>query len=52
MGKLGRNRVTALLKGDLERPSDSDGIIYIALDPNDGWKILLAKELKEAGLTI
>jgi predicted nucleotide-binding protein len=52
MGKLGRDRVSALLKGDIERPSDSDGIVYIALDPNDGWKILLAKELKEAGLLV
>ena len=52
MGRLGREHVCALLKGDIERPSDSDGIIYIALDPNDGWKILLAKELKEAGLNI
>lgn len=52
MGRLGREHVCALLKGDIELPSDSDGIIYIALDPNDGWKILLAKELKGAGLEI
>jgi len=52
MGKLGRNYVCALLKGNIEIPSDSDGIIYIALDPNDGWRILLAKELKDAGLNI
>lgn len=52
MGRLGRSHVCVLLKGDIERPSDSDGIIYVALDPNDGWKILLAKELKEVGLEI
>ena len=52
MGKLGRKNVCALLKGDLERPSDYDGIIYIALDPNDGWKILLAKEMKESGMAV
>jgi predicted nucleotide-binding protein len=52
MGKLGRKNVCALLKDNIERPSDSDGIIYIALDPNDGWKILVAKELKEAGLKV
>ena len=52
MGKLGRKNVCALLKGDIERPSDYDGIIYIALDPNDGWKILLAKEMKESGILI
>jgi len=49
-GRLGRTKVCALLKGDLERPSDSDGICYISLDPTDGWKNLLAKEMKEAGL--
>lgn len=49
-GKLGRKNVCALLKGDIERPSDYDGIIYIGFDLNDGWKMLLAKELKEAGL--
>jgi predicted nucleotide-binding protein len=40
------------LKGGVERPSDYDGIIYIASDPNDGWKILLAKEMKESGISI
>lgn len=52
MGKLGRENVCALLKGDIERPSDYDGIIYIAIDPNGGWKILLAKEMKESGITV
>jgi predicted nucleotide-binding protein len=52
MAKLGRENVCALLKGDLERPSDYDGIIYIALDPNGGWKILLAKEMKESGIAV
>jgi predicted nucleotide-binding protein len=51
-GKLGRKNVCALLKGDIELPSDNDGIIYIAIDKKDGWKMLLAKELKEAGLDI
>lgn len=49
-GKLGRKNVCALLNGDIERPSDYDGIIYIGFDNNDGWKMLLAKELKQAGL--
>ncbi len=33
LGKLGRNRVAALRKGELEKPSDYDGVIYIPLDP-------------------
>jgi predicted nucleotide-binding protein len=52
MGKLGRKKVAAILRGAIERPSDYDGIIYIAYDFNDGWKLLLAKELKEAGLDV
>jgi len=52
MGKLGRNKVCAIVRGDIELPSDSDGILYVAYDPNDGWKLLLAKELKEAGLDV
>jgi predicted nucleotide-binding protein len=50
MGKLGRNKVCALIKSNIERPSDYDGVIYIAIDNSDGWKLLLVKELKQAGL--
>lgn len=49
-GKLGRKNVCALLNGDIERPSDYDGVIYLGFDNNDGWKMLLAQELKQAGL--
>ncbi len=49
-GKLGRSNVCAIVKGDIELPSDSDGVIYIGFDNNGGWKMILAKELKEAGL--
>lgn len=52
IGKVCRKNVCALLKGDIERPSDCDGIIYIGLAPNDGWKLLLVKEMKEVGLDI
>ena len=31
MGKLGRSKVCALVKGDVEMPSDIDGIVYIKL---------------------
>lgn len=52
MGKLGRKNVSAILRGDIERPSDYDGVVYIGYDLNDGWKLLLAKELKEAGMDV
>lgn len=49
---LGRNRVCVLLKGDVERPSDYDGVIYITLDDFGGWRMELAKEMKAAGLPV
>lgn len=52
IGKLGRERVCALSKGDVERPSDCDGILYVPLDNEDGWKIRLLRELKAAGFSV
>ena len=37
---------------DFELPSDYSGVVYTPLDSGGGWKILLAKELKAAGLKI
>lgn len=48
IGRLGPSRVAALVKGDVEKPSDFDGVGYIDLDPAGGWKRLLARELKAA----
>ncbi len=47
VGILGRNRVCAVYKGNLEIPSDYDGVAYIPLDKNDGWKLSLAREIKQ-----
>ena len=52
LGKFGRSRVCALVKGDVELPSDMSGVLYVPLDDNGGWKIRLANELSEAGFTI
>ena len=52
IGKLGRKRVCALVKGSIEMPSDSDGILYVPLDDNDGWKIKLIKELNAADFNL
>jgi hypothetical protein len=49
IGKLQPERVVALVKGDIERPSDFDGVVYISLDNTD-WRILLAKEFRAAGI--
>ena len=52
MGKLGRERVCPLSKGEIEKPSDIDGIAYVPMDNADGWQPKLAKEMKQAGLPI
>jgi predicted nucleotide-binding protein len=51
IGKLGPERVAALVKGDIERPSDFDGVVYISLDDGN-WKIELGRELQAAGYVI
>jgi len=52
IGKLGRGRVCALLKGDIEKPSDISGIIYKTIDDKGMWRIEVAKELDEAGYDV
>jgi predicted nucleotide-binding protein len=50
IGALGPGRVAAMVKGDIERPSDLDGVVYISLD-DGSWKDKLGRELEAAGLT-
>jgi hypothetical protein len=52
LGKLGRGRVCALYKGDVELPSDYSGIVYTALDDVGAWKTELVREIKAAGLDV
>lgn len=52
IGKLGRNRVAGLIKGDLEIPSDYSGVLYIPIDDAGIWQFLLIKELKSVGYEI
>ena len=52
IGRLGRKKVCALVKGDVEIPSDYAGVIYIQLDDNEGWKMKLLKELRDAGMDV
>jgi predicted nucleotide-binding protein len=51
MGKLGRGRVVALLKGELEHPSDYDGVNYVSMDEG-AWRLRLTQELQAAGLKV
>jgi Predicted nucleotide-binding protein containing TIR -like domain len=52
VGKLGRERVTVLYESGVERPSDIDGLAYIALDEAGGWKLQLIREMRAAGMDI
>lgn len=52
VGKLGRNRVIALNKENIETPSDINGVIYIPMDSNEGWQTKILQELIKAGYTI
>lgn len=49
MGYLGRQRVCALKRGELEIPSDYLGVVWVAMDTGNGWKQSLGQELEAAG---
>lgn len=52
IGRLGRDRVCALKRGDLEIPSDFGGVVYDSFDAGGGWKQALGRELQAAGFVI
>ncbi len=40
-----------MVKGEVEPPSDFDGVVYISFDEED-WRVKLGQELEAAGYTI
>lgn len=52
LGAIGRSRVCALYKGDLELPSDFQGVVYVHVDEGGSWKLSLAREIKQSGMEI
>ncbi len=48
-GRLGRERVCALVKGNIEMPSDFAGVVYTQMDDGGAWKTKLLQELAVAG---
>jgi len=52
IGKIGRNKVCALYKGDLELPSDISGVVWVPLDDGGAWKLAIGKEMRAAGLDV
>lgn len=52
IGKIGRDKVCALIKGDIETPNDISGVIYIKMDLADAWRYAIADEMKNAGYAV
>lgn len=48
-GKLGRNKVVALVETGVEVPGDLSGVVYISRNDGD-WQRQIVKEMQEAGL--
>lgn len=53
IGRLGRDRTFALMKDNVEIPSDISGVVYTPYDGADGaWRTKLVRELKALGYDI
>lgn len=52
LGKLGRTRVCTLYTEGVEIPSDFSGVLYIPFDPEGAWRLLLAREIRAAGIDV
>lgn len=50
IGHLERENVCALYKGEVQLPSDYDGMLYVPMDDRGAWKNDLARELKSVGI--
>ena len=53
--KLGRKRVVAIFEdvNNFEKPSDIDGVIYIAYNSNNSkWQFDIVRELLEVGYQV
>ncbi len=52
IGKLGRDKVCAFVKGEVETPGDITGVVYTKMDENGAWQLKLVQNLKAAGLEV
>jgi predicted nucleotide-binding protein len=52
IAKLGRRKVSALVKGNTEVPNHTNGVIYIPMDILNTWQIAINRELIRAGYNI
>ena len=49
---LGRSNVALLYQPGVERPSDTDGVVHIAIDAGGAWRISLTREIEGAGIQV
>jgi predicted nucleotide-binding protein len=52
IGKLGRSRVSAIIKDVVEIPNDISGVVYISMDSAKGWQEQLKVEMRAAGYPV
>jgi len=52
VGRIGRERVFALKRGDTVVPSDFSGVVYTDYDSGGAWRLTMAKELRAIGYDI
>lgn len=52
IGRLGRDRVCALVQEGVEIPGDMSGVVYKPLDSAGAWKTSILKEMQDAGITV
>ncbi|EJH6267030.1 nucleotide-binding protein [Vibrio cholerae] len=52
IGKLGRPRVCAVVKGDIETPNDISGVVYVGMDASLGWQDQLKLEMRNVGYNV
>ena len=53
IGRLGRKRVCALKRGEMELPTDFAGVVWGTFDgAAGGWKLVLLRALRAAGFEV
>ncbi|MDE2420801.1 MAG: nucleotide-binding protein [Gammaproteobacteria bacterium] len=52
IAKLGRRKVSALVKGNTETPNNIHGVIYIPMDALDSWQLAITHEMIRAGYNL
>ena len=52
IGKIGKERVRLIVKGNIEIPSDLHGVLYEKYNTAGTWKLKLLKEMQAVGIYV